>query len=130
MKEIIVNVCTSVICLMLASALYYAARWIHEKCVVLKNSVESEALKTLIEKIDYIVQICVEATNQTFVDNKKENEDFNESDQKEAFDKTFESIELMLTDADKEKIANTFGDISTFIRTSIENYIKNSKLLK
>jgi hypothetical protein len=33
----------------------------------------------------------------------------------------------MLPDEDKEKIINEFGDLGTFLKNSIENYIKQSK---
>ena len=127
MKEIIIEVLTSVACLALASIAYYAAKFIHNKCQQLKQKTDSEALKALIDKIDYIVQLCVEATNQTFVDDKKKQDAFGEEEHGEAFSQTFDSIDMMLTDEDKAKIAEVFGDIPTFIRTSIENYIKNSK---
>jgi hypothetical protein len=127
MKEIIIQIGTSVVCLVLATAFYYLARFIHNKCEQLKAKTESEALKSLLEKIDYIVQIAVEATNQTFVEDKKKNCDFNADAQQQAFNQTFTSIENMLTDDDREKIINAFGDMGTFLRSSVENYIRNSK---
>lgn len=127
MKEIIVQIGTSVVCLFIATVCFYAAKWFHTKCEQIKSTTESEALKRFIEKIDYIVQIAVEATNQTFVDDLKKDDKFSDEEKKQAFEHTFESIENMLTDDDKEKIIQSFGDLGTFLRSSVENYIRNSK---
>jgi nucleoid DNA-binding protein len=82
----------------------------------------------LIEKVDYIVQTCVEATNQTIVDDLKKKGTLTDDDKRRAFNKTFESVQNMLTDEDKQKIADNFGDISTYVTNSVENYIKTSKI--
>ena len=127
MKEILVEIGTSVVCLLLASVLLFLAKWVHIKCEQLKAKTDSEALKALLDKIDFIVQLCVETTNQTFVDDLKENNKFTEQEKQQAYNKTFESIENMLTEDDKEQILANFGDLSTFLKTSVENYIKSSK---
>ena len=130
MKEILTNVLTGMACVLLASLFVYGARLFHIWCEKLKKSTESESLKKLIEKIDYIVQICVEATNQTFVNDKKEEGTFGEDDKKKAYELTAEAITKMLTEIDEEQIIKEFGDVGTFIKTSIENYIKNSKIVQ
>lgn len=127
MKEILVNAFSSIAILCIATVMFYSARWFHNKCEQLKQKVDSEALKALIDKIDFIVQLCVEATNQTFVDDLKEQDNFTDESKEQAFAKTFEAIQNMITDEDKEEIIAKFGDMSTFIRTSVEKYIKSSK---
>lgn len=127
MKDIIIQIGVSVGYLLAASIIFYAAKLLHEKLEQLKQKTDSEALKYLIEKIDYIVQVCVEATNQTFVEKRKQEGAFTEEEQKTAFQKTFNDIQNMITEDDKQKIVDSFGDISTFITSSIENYIKSSK---
>jgi hypothetical protein len=128
MKDIIVEIGTSVVCLILATLGFYVAKIVHVKCEQLKTKTDSEALRALIEKVDYIIQTCVEATNQTFVDDLKNSNAFTEENKKEAMAKTFEAIQNMLTDDDKQKIMNNFGDVSTYLNNSVENYIKTSKI--
>lgn len=127
MKDIIIQIGVGVGYLLAASIIFYAAKLLHEKLEQLKQKTDSESLKYLIEKIDYIVQVCVEATNQTFVEKRKQEGAFTEEEQKTAFQKTFNDIQNMITEDDKQKIVDSFGDISTFITSSIENYIKSSK---
>ena len=128
MKEILVEIGTSVVCVIIATLCFYAAKWFHIKCEQLKAKTDSEALRSLIEKIDYVVQVCVEATNQTFVDDLKNDGKLTDDEKREAFDKTFKAIQEMLTDEDKQNIIDSFGDLSTFLTTSVENYIKSSKI--
>lgn len=127
MKEILTNVLTGVVCIMLSALLVFVAQLFHQFCEKMKQKTKSEALKQLIDKVDYIVQLCVEATNQTFVNDKKENNEFTDEDKQTAFNQTVDAITAMITDEDKEKIISEFGDFGTFLRNSIENYIKTSK---
>lgn len=127
MKEILTNVLTSVACLFLASLLIFGAKLFHQFCEQLKLKVKSDSMKKLIDKIDYVVQLCVETTNQTFVNDKKYSGEFTESDKEQAFSQTLNSVTTMLPDEDKQHIIDEFGDLGTFLRNSIENYIKQSK---
>ena len=127
MKEILTNVLTGIACIFIAALFVVGARLFHEFCEKIKVQVKNETLKNLIDKVDYLVQLCVEATNQTFVNDKKDAGEFTDEDKKEAFSITFDSLESMITDIDRDLIIKEFGDVGTFLRTTIENYIKNSK---
>ena len=127
MKEILVEVLTGVACLFVASLLIAGAKLFHVFCENLKQKAKTEAMKNLIEKIDYIVQLCVQTTNQVFVDDKKASGEFTEKDYEEAFNQTLDSATNMITDEDKQKIIEEFGDFGTFLKNSIESYIKHSK---
>lgn len=127
MRDILVEVLTSIACLFVASLLIFGAKMFHQLCERLKEKTKNEAMRNLIDKIDYIVQLCVETTNQTFVNDKKDKGDFTDEDKEQAFNQTLDSVTNMLPDEDKEKIINEFGDLGTFLKNSIENYIKQSK---
>ena len=127
MKEILINMLSTMLIAFTGMFCFYICKAAHQKIEQLKQNTTNEALKALLDKVDYIIQVCVEATNQTFVSNLKKDDNFTKEDQETAFNMTFSSIENMLTDEDKEKIVGTFGDMSTFIRNSIEKYIQDSK---
>lgn len=127
MKEILINMLSTILIAFTGMFCFYICKAAHQKIEQLKQNTTNEALKALLDKVDYIIQVCVEATNQTFVSNLKKDDNFTKEDQETAFNMTFSSIENMLTDEDKEKIVGTFGDMSTFIRNSIEKYIQDSK---
>lgn len=127
MKDILVEVLTTIACLFVASMLIFCARLFHQFCERLKEKTKNEAMRNLINKIDYIVQLCVETTNQTFVNDKKDSGNFTDEDKEQAFNQTIDSVTNMLPDEDRQKIINEFGDLGTFLKNSIENYIKQSK---
>ncbi len=127
MRDILVEVLTTIACLFVASMLIFCARLFHQFCERLKEKTKNEAMRNLINKIDYIVQLCVETTNQTFVNDKKDSGNFTDEDKEQAFNQTIDSVTNMLPDEDRQKIINEFGDLGTFLKNSIENYIKQSK---
>lgn len=127
MRDILVEVLTTIACLFVASMLIFCARMFHQFCERLKEKTKNEAMRNLINKIDYIVQLCVETTNQTFVNDKKDSGNFTDEDKEQAFNQTIDSVTNMLPDEDRQKIINEFGDLGTFLKNSIENYIKQSK---
>lgn len=127
MRDILVEVLTTIACLFVASMLIFCARLFHQFCERLKEKTKNEAMRNLINKIDYIVQLCVETTNQTFVNDKKDSGNFTDEDKEQAFNQTIDSVTNMLSDEDRQKIINEFGDLGTFLKNSIENYIKQSK---
>lgn len=127
MKDFFITVISSATVLFIASMTVSLGNIIHAKCQQIKQQTQNKAFKDFISKIDYVVQLAVEATNQTFVIDKKLESDFTEEAKDKAFDITFDSIETMLTDEDKQTIIDNFGDMSSFIKNSIETYIKQSK---
>ena len=127
MKEILINMLSTMLIAFTGMFCFYICKAAPQKIEQLKQNTTNEALKALLDKVDYIIQVCVEATNQTFVSNLKKDDNFTKEDQETAFNMTFSSIENMLTDEDKEKIVGAFGDMSTFIKNSIEKYIQDSK---
>lgn len=127
MKAILIDILTGFIYMLLASALACIAQLVHSKCQDIKQRTKNESLARFIDKFDHIIRICVEATNQTFVDNLKDNDVFTDEQKAEAFKQTFDAVDLMLTDEDKQQIIDSFGDVSNFVKVSIENYIKTSK---
>ncbi len=127
MRDILVEVLTTIACLFVASMLIFCARLFHQFCERLKEKTKNESMRNLINKIDYIVQLCVETTNQTFVNDKKDSGNFTDEDKEQAFNQTIDSVTNMLPDEDRQKIINEFGDLGTFLKNSIENYIKQSK---
>jgi len=127
MKEFFIALGSTVVLIILSSVLVAVGRFAHVQFERLKQATDNETLKNLISKLDYIVQLCVEATNQKFVNDKKKTGEFTKEDMEEAFTQTLNNITNMLTDEDKEMIISNFGDVSTLICNSIESYIKQSK---
>ena len=127
MKDFFVTLLSSICVLFISSLAISFGNFIHAKVQQIKQATSNEALKDLLDKIDHVVEICVETTNQVFVTDKKLSSTFTDADKQEAATMTFEAIENLLTDADKQKLIENYGDVSTFIKNSVEAYIKQSK---
>jgi glycyl-tRNA synthetase beta subunit len=127
MKDFFITLLSSVCVIFISSMAVSFGNLIHAKVKQIKQNTDNKALKDLLDKFDYVVQICVDATNQTFVIDKKISSEFLDEDKEKAFEMTFKAIEDLLTDSDKQKIIDNYGDVSAFIRNSIEAYIKQSK---
>ena len=128
MKEVATNILTFFGLILLSTLLMFAYQLLHLFLEKLKQKTNNDTMKLIIDKLDYVVKMCVEATNQTFVDDLKVSNEFDKEKQLEAFKITTTAIENMLTDTDKKKIVESFGDVDTFVQNAIENYIKNSKI--
>ena len=127
MKDIIVGIATTIGAMMVLALLGFVADYAHEKLTLLKSKVKSEAVKQLIDKVDGIIRLAVEMTNQTLVDDQKANGSFDDAAKQQAFLKTFSAVDNMLSETDKEQLEESFGDFKTFIKANIETYIKDSK---
>lgn len=70
---------------------------------------------------------CVIATNQTYVNSLKASGAFDEAAQKEAFDKTLAAILAILGDDAKQYIAETMGDVNTYLTQLIEAEVNKNR---
>ena len=111
----------------LGTVLVMAGKGLHLLFMKWKAKVDNEALKNLIDKIDFVVQKCVEYTNQTFVNDIKKDGKLTDEQKKEALEHTMTTINDMLSDADKDAIIKEFGNTSTYIETTVESYIGTKK---
>lgn len=75
---------------------------------------------------DLIIK-CINTTNQTYVQSLKDSNKFDKDAQKEAMSKTVTNVTALLTEANSTLLSEYVGDITTWITTCVENYIKNSK---
>ena len=100
MKDFFVTLLSSVCVIFISSMAVSFGNLVHAKVKQIKQNTDNKALKDLLDKFDYVVQICVDATNQTFVIDKKIASEFLDEDKAEAFEMTFKAIENLLTDSD------------------------------
>lgn len=70
---------------------------------------------------------CVIATNQTYVDNLKDKNAFDEAAQKEAFNKTYQSVIETLNNEAYKYLQLAYGDLEEYIKTKIEAEVNTQK---
>lgn len=106
----------------------YAVQYIKAKSNELQAATESAMADKYIALLADTITKCVIATNQTYVDSLKNKEAFTKEAQKEAFQKTLDSVMAILSDDAKVYINNTFGDVETYITTQIEAAVNQNKI--
>lgn len=83
--------------------------------------------KKLFEDIMDIIVKSTQCTTQTFVDDLKNSGDFTKESAEEAFGKTFESVQSLLTDEMTDLILEKYGDLDTFLKVQIEAMVQELK---
>lgn len=129
MNEILKEVIMSVVTIMITIISGCITRVITIKINDLSTKLKDNRKAEFLNWVNSIIIQCVDTTTQTYIDNLKQTGDFNAEAQKEAFNRTMTNITNLLSEADTAQLGGYVGDVSTWITTSIESYIKNSKKL-
>lgn len=107
----------------------YLVNYIKAKSLELTNKTDSEMADKYIQMLTQTITDCVIATNQTYVEALKKQEVFTKEAQKEAFQKTYDAVMLVLTDDAKEYLAEAYGDLTAYITMKIEAEVNKSKII-
>lgn len=105
----------------------FAIKFIKAKAVELNTKHDNELLAKYIGMLSETITDCVIATNQTYVDSLKAQGSFDAEAQKVAFQKTFDSVMLILSAEAKEYLANAYGDLAAYITNRIEAEVNLNK---
>lgn len=105
----------------------YAVQFIRTKIddIVIKS--ESDLEKKYLEMLNTTITDCVMATTQTYVDSLKKQGNFDLEAQKEAFNQTYNSVMLILSEDAKEYLTEVVGDLNLFITQKIEAEVNLNK---
>lgn len=107
----------------------YLVNYIKVKSLELTNKTDSEMADKYIQMLTQTITDCVIATNQTYVEALKKQEAFTKEAQKEAFQKTYDAVMLVLTDDAKDYLVEAYGDLTAYITMKIEAEVNMSKII-
>lgn len=107
----------------------YLVNYIKAKSIELTNKTDNEMADKYIKMLTQTITDCVIATNQTYVEALKKQEAFTKEAQKEAFQKTYDAVMLVLTDDAKDYLAEAYGDLTAYITMKIEAEVNMSKII-
>ena len=107
----------------------YLVNYIKAKSIELTNKTDNEMADKYITMLTQTITDCVIATNQTYVEALKKQEAFTKEAQKEAFQKTYDAVMLVLTDDAKDYLAEAYGDLTAYITMKIEAEVNMSKII-
>lgn len=105
----------------------FVIKFIKAKELELNAKHDNEILAKYITMLSDTITDCVIATNQTYVDSLKAQGSFDAEAQKIAFQKTFDSVMLILSAEAKEYLANAYGDLAAYIANRIEAEVNLNK---
>ena len=94
--------------------------FINKKSQELKAQTDNELYHKYIDMLEETVINCVIATNQTYVDSLKKQGKFDLEAQKEAFNRTYSQVMLILADDAKIYLESAVGDLNVYITNMIE----------
>lgn len=98
--------------------------FINKKSQELKAQTDNELYHKYIDMLEQTVVNCVIATNQTYVDSLKKQGKFDLEAQKEAFNRTYNQVMLILADDAKVYLESAVGDLNAYITNMIETQVK------
>ena len=94
---------------------------------VIRQKIHNDTLASYIEDAIGVVYSAVECTNQTFVDELKKEGRFDKEAQIEAFNRSKELVMNLLSEAAKEAIIKSCGDLEEWVRMQIESAVAEAK---
>ena len=98
--------------------------FINKKSQELKAATDNELYHKYIDMLEQTVVNCVIATNQTYVDSLKRQGKFDLEAQKEAFNRTYNQVMLILADDAKVYLESAVGDLNAYVTNMIETQVK------
>lgn len=105
----------------------YLCKFLAGKWNEAKANVENTKIQNALDTVVDIALDAVASTNQVFVDELKKKGEFTKENAEEAFNKTKETILLMLSEDLNEAIVKTYGDVDVYLDTLIEATVKQLK---
>lgn len=100
---------------------------IKNKIAQIKSTTTDEKAHKYLDFLQDTIVSCLQATNQTYVDELKANGQFDEAAHKVALEKTKNAVLNIVTDDVKKYAAVLVGDLEVYITEQIEANIKNYK---
>ena len=93
-----------------------------------EKNIQSEITQRYLILLNEIIVSCVKATNQTYVNIRKEQGAFDDMAKKIALQKTKEAVMLALGEEAKKYLKLAVGDIEAYIIEKIESSIEDVKV--
>ena len=92
-----------------------------------KTKIKNEKAQVVIGQVTDMIIAAVETTTSTYVKELKAENLFTADAHKEAFNKTFEAVKKQLTEESTKIIAETYGDVETYLTNKIEQIVEELK---
>ena len=92
-----------------------------------KSKIKNERMRIILGQVTDMVAAAVETTTNTYVKQLKADNLFDADAQKEAFNRTYNTVKKQLTSESVEIIQEAYGDIEVYIENKIEQLVEELK---
>lgn len=127
MMEILTQIAELAIPVILGLAASFLIKLINQKVEESKEKTDSERTKKYLDLLNATVTDCIKATNQTYVNALKDKNMFDKEAQKEAFNKTLDSVMVVIKGDAEDYLREALGDLDTLVQEKIEAGIEEAK---
>ena len=126
-NELFNTIMTAVALPLLVAVSGYLIAYLRKKAAEVTANIENQTIRFYIEEGNEIVFQAVETLFQTYVDDLKKKGQFTKEAQQEAFNRA-KDITLQLLSAEaREILIEIYGDLDLWIKTKIEQAVKQNK---
>ena len=108
----------------------FAVKWINAKSEEIKTQTNNELYQKYLNMLTKTITDCVIATNQTYVNNLKDQNAFDKTAQETAFKTTYEAVLNILSADAKEYLENAMGDFEKYVIQKIEAEVNMNKKIE
>lgn len=105
----------------------FLVKFLTTKANQITERTNSDLIDTYIWQLKDIVQQCVIATNQTYVNAMKDKNAFDKDAQEAAFKLTYDNVMTILGTEAKEVLSMACGDVKVYVTQLIEQQVSASK---
>jgi len=108
----------------------YGIAFLRKKTHEIQVQVNSELFTKYSEMLIGLVETCVIATNQTYVDELKAQGRFGPEEHDIAYHKTFDAVKALMTEEMQKVLGEVYKDIDFYISQLIQEQVNTAKLVK
>lgn len=105
----------------------YIVQYIRVKKEEMKTQTENEKVNKYLDILAKVIEDCVVATNQTYVETLKKEGKFDIEAQKQAFLMTSQAVLAIMSDESLDILALAVDDLNEYIRQKIEAEVNKHK---
>ena len=127
MLDILIDIGEIAIPIILGIITTFLIKFINQKIEESKANTSSETTKKYLDLLNATITDCIKATNQTYVESLKDKDMFTKEAQKEAFNKTYDSVMTILKGDAEEYLREAVGDLEMLVQEKIEAGVQDAK---
>lgn len=125
--EILQNTLYAVIAAAVPVLTTFACTWLKSLYDSNKVKIKNEMVSATLDNVTDVILAAVETTTSTYVKQLKADNLFDANAQKEAFNRTFDTVKKQLTEDATKVITETYGDVEIYLTNKIEQFVEETK---